>query len=151
VTAATPAQLRALAGETGIDALASGRPSATALEQLRGWSRSREKRAAMMRLGDAGIAAGAVLKVGELFADPHLVARGFFETVAHQVVADGPHPGAGFRIAGTAVGTHRPAPLFDGSTDEILATVLGKSAAEIAALRARGVIGGSPAGSPLPS
>jgi crotonobetainyl-CoA:carnitine CoA-transferase CaiB-like acyl-CoA transferase len=151
VTATTPAELQALAAATGIDALASGRPSAAAIEQLRGWSRSQEKRAAMLRLGAAGLAAGAALKVSELFTDPHLVARGFFETVAHPVVGDRPHPGAGFRIAGAAVGTHYPAPLFDGSTDEILATVLGKSTAEIAALRERGVIGGSPAGSPLPS
>jgi crotonobetainyl-CoA:carnitine CoA-transferase CaiB-like acyl-CoA transferase len=151
VTAATAAQLRALADATGIDALASDCPSAAAIEQLRGWSRSQEKRAAMAHLGDAGVAAGAVLKVGELFADVHLVARGFFETVAHPVVGNKLQPRAGFRIAGTAIGTRRPAPLFDGSTDEILATVLGKGAAEIAALRQYGVIGGSPAGSPLPS
>jgi crotonobetainyl-CoA:carnitine CoA-transferase CaiB-like acyl-CoA transferase len=105
----------------------------------------------MARLTEAGVAAGAVLKVGELFADPHLAARGFFERVKHPVVGEKPHAGPGFRIAGADVGTHRPAPLFDGSTDEILATVLGKGTAEIAALRERKVIGGSPAGSLLPS
>jgi crotonobetainyl-CoA:carnitine CoA-transferase CaiB-like acyl-CoA transferase len=98
-----------------------------------------------------GVAAGAVLKVGELLTDPHLATRRFFETVPHPVVGEKPHPGAGFRIAGAAVGTQLHAPLFDGATDEILARVLGKTAGEIAVLRQRGVVGGTPAGSLLPT
>ncbi|MBV8653398.1 MAG: CoA transferase, partial [Alphaproteobacteria bacterium] len=98
-----------------------------------------------------GIAAGAALKVGELFSDPHLTARRYLERVRHPVVGDKPHPGPGFRIAGATVGTRLHAPLFDSATDEILASVLGKSASEIASLRRSGVIGGTPAGSLLPT
>ena len=98
-----------------------------------------------------GVAAGAVLKVGELFDDPHLIARRFFERVPHPVVGTKQHPGPGFRIAEASVGTRLAAPLFDSATDEILWSVLGKHPDEIRLLRARGIIGGSPAGSLLPS
>jgi crotonobetainyl-CoA:carnitine CoA-transferase CaiB-like acyl-CoA transferase len=102
--------------------------------------------AVMELLVGRGIAAGAALKTAEIFADLHLAERGFFETVLHPIVGDKRHPRPGFRIAGAAVGTRLAAPLFDGATDEILATVLGKSAREIAGLRDRGIIGGTPAG-----
>jgi crotonobetainyl-CoA:carnitine CoA-transferase CaiB-like acyl-CoA transferase len=151
VTVSNPAQMQALAAATGIADLASGGVTAPTLEALRAWTRTRDKRAVMDLLLAQGVAAGAVLKVGELLTDPHLATRRFFETVPHPVVGEKPHPGAGFRIAGAAVGTQLHAPLFDGATDEILARVLGKTAGEIAALRQRGVVGGTPAGSLLPT
>ena len=73
------------------------------------------------------------------------------ERVAHPVVGEKRHPRPGFRISGAEIRTRASAPLFDGATDEILRTVLGRSAAEIADLRERGVIGGTPAGSQLPT
>jgi crotonobetainyl-CoA:carnitine CoA-transferase CaiB-like acyl-CoA transferase len=151
VTAAIPAQMKALAAATGIDALADGEVSEVALQALRMWSRTRDKRALMDLLVAKGVAAGAVLNVGELFDDPHLASRRYFERVRHSVVGEKLHPGAGFRIAGVAVGTRLAAPLFDGETDEILASVLAKQPDEIALLRRRGIIGGIPAGSQLPS
>jgi crotonobetainyl-CoA:carnitine CoA-transferase CaiB-like acyl-CoA transferase len=105
----------------------------------------------MQSLVANGVAAGAVLKVGELFEDPNLIARRFFECVPHPVVGTKQHPGPGFRIAGASVGTHLAAPLFDSATDEILSSVLGKHPDEIGLLRERGIIGGTPAGSMLPS
>jgi crotonobetainyl-CoA:carnitine CoA-transferase CaiB-like acyl-CoA transferase len=150
VTAATPGQLHALAAATGVPELASGPLTPKLLERLGAWSRTRDKRAVMELLVQSGVPAGAALKVDELFTDPHLTARNFFETVLHPVVGGKPHPGPGFRITGAEVKTRLPAPLFDSATDEILSTVLSKSAGEIAALRGRGAIGGTPAGSQLP-
>lgn len=151
VTAASPGQMQALAGVTGIKALQGGDVSQATREALWDWSRSRDKHAVMQTLVAQGVAAGSVLKVGELFEDAHLIARGFFEHVAHPVVGTKPHPGPGFRIAGAAVGTRFAAPLFDSATDEILSGVLGKRPDEIGMLRQRGVIGGTAAGSLLPS
>lgn len=150
-TIETPAQLRALAGATGIKELTAHPFGQEALDQLRAWTRCQDKRTVMEFLIHHGIASGAVLKIDELGSDPHLVARDFFERVGHPIVGEKRHPRAGFRIAGAAVGTRLPAPLFDGATDEILATVLGKNSGEIRALRQRGIIGGVPAGSQLPS
>jgi len=147
VTAAVPEQLKALATLTGIEILTEGGDSEAAYAALCAWSRTRDKYEVMQRCLAAGVAAGGVLKVGELLEDPHLAARQFFELVQHPVVGLKPHPGAGFRIAGAAVGTHFPAPLFDGHTDEILSSVLGLAPTEIAGLRQRGTIGGVPAGS----
>jgi len=151
VTVETPAQLCAIAKATGIKELAAHPFGQEALDQLRAWTRCQDKRTVMEFLIHHGIASGAVLKIDELGSDPHLVARDFFERVGHPIVGEKRHPRAGFRIAGAAVGTRLPAPLFDGATDEILATVLGMDAGEIAALRQRGIIGGVPAGSQLPS
>jgi len=151
VTAASPGDMAALAEATDIEALANGEVSEAALDDLRAWCRAREKRAAMACLVGKGVAAGAVLKVDELFQDPNLVARQYFEDVRHAVVGVKPHPRPGFRIAGATVATHLAAPLFDGDTDAILTTVLGKNADEIDALRRRNIIGGVPAGSQLPT
>jgi crotonobetainyl-CoA:carnitine CoA-transferase CaiB-like acyl-CoA transferase len=151
VSVADPAQWRSLAEATEMPELATGQIGAAMLDRLRAWTRARRKNTVMAQLAECGVPAGAVRKVDELFADPHLAARGFFQRVTHRVVGEKPHPRPGFRIAGAEIGTHLAAPLFDGDTDEILASVLGKSRAEIAALRDRGVIGGTPAGSLLPS
>jgi crotonobetainyl-CoA:carnitine CoA-transferase CaiB-like acyl-CoA transferase len=151
VSATTPAQLQALAEATEIPELASRPADPNALESLRAWTRLRDKHAAMALLVGRGVPAGAVLKIDELVVDRHLVARDFFESVPHAVVGEKRHPRAGFRIAGATVGTRLAAPLFDAATDEILTNVLGKGAGEIGELRRRGVIGGKPAGSQLPS
>ncbi|MGD0187968.1 MAG: CoA transferase [Roseiarcus sp.] len=151
VSVATPLQLRALAEVAGVPELTARPGDRDVLDRLAAWTRTRDKTAVMALLCGCGVAAGAALKVGDLFMDAHLAARGFFETVPHRVVGEKQHPRAGFRIAGAAVGTRLPAPLFDEATDRILAAVIGRSAGEIAALRGRGVIGGTPAGSRLPS
>jgi crotonobetainyl-CoA:carnitine CoA-transferase CaiB-like acyl-CoA transferase len=151
VTAASPEQMQALAAVTGVASLANGVASASALDALRAWCRARDKREVMERLAAAGVAAGAVLKLDELFDDPHLAVRRYFEHVPHPVVGEKLHPGPGVRIAGAAVGTRLAAPLFDGDTDAILTSVLGKQPDELAALRLRGSIGGVPAGSRVSS
>jgi crotonobetainyl-CoA:carnitine CoA-transferase CaiB-like acyl-CoA transferase len=151
VSAATPEQLQALAEASGVPELAQRPVDEHALERLRIWTRGQDKTAAMELLVRCGVAAGAVLKIDELMTDRHLTAREFFESVPHKVVGEKPHPRPGFRIRGAPTGTRLAAPLFDGATDEILKTVLGKGASEIATLRRRGAVGGTPAGSLLPS
>jgi crotonobetainyl-CoA:carnitine CoA-transferase CaiB-like acyl-CoA transferase len=151
VSVATPAQWRALAETIGMPEFAAQPVSADALDRLRCWTMTRHKTEVMTRFTECGVPAGAALKVDELFADPHLVARGFFERVQHPIVGEKRHPRPGFRISGVEVRTRTSAPVFDSATDEILGTVAGKNEAEIAALRGRGIIGGIPAGSSLPS
>ena len=70
VAATMQAQLQALAVATGVRELAAPPLRADALDALRAWTGTRDKRAVMDLLVGQGIAAGAVLK--DVFADPHL-------------------------------------------------------------------------------
>ncbi len=151
VSVASPAQWRAVAEAIGGPPLEASGTASEALDRVRRWTMARPKGAAMEALAARGVPAGSVLKVDELYRDVHLSARGFFERVAHPVVGEKPHPRPGFSIRGAEVRTRTSAPLFDSATDDVLRSILGKSDGEIAHLRARGVIGGTPAGSPLPS
>jgi crotonobetainyl-CoA:carnitine CoA-transferase CaiB-like acyl-CoA transferase len=104
------------------------------------WTRERDADEVMRTLQAAGIAAGVVRTIAELADDPHLAARGFFETVAHAtrgaVVATGvplgltetpPRTG----LAGQAIG-HDHAYVFE--------ELLGLDPATVARLTAAGAI-----------
>ena len=91
-------------------------------------------------LNGAGIPTGPVLDMAQVFADPQVLAR--------QMLVELPHPQVGtFRTTGLPVKlsstpgaiTRRP-PLLGEHTDEILAQECGLSAAQVAELRARGVV-----------
>jgi len=73
--------------------------------------------------------------------DPQLAARGHFVDVptpeGRSVRIDGPP----FVLSETPARVSGPGPLLGEHTDEVLATLLGMSADEIAALRAAGVVG----------
>ena len=151
VSVVSPAQWRVVAEMIGSPSLEVPPCAPKFLDRLRRWTMARPKGEAMEALAARGVPAGAVLKVDELFRDAHLAARGFFEQIPHPVVGEKPHPRPGFSIRDAEVRTRTSAPLFDSATDEVLRAILGKSDDEIAQLRARGVIGGTPAGSLLPS
>lgn len=68
---------------------------------------------------------------------------GHLETVEHPVAGRRDHVASPLRIDGRRPASPRPAPLFDQHTDEVLADVAGYDADRLAALRARGAIGGS--------
>ena len=88
------------------------------------------------------IPCGPINTVREVFADPHLLARGIFEDV--------PHPAAGgnpvrlmkspIRMSDIQLGIRLPPPTLGQHTDEILGQDLGYHGAKIAALRDKGVI-----------
>ena len=108
------------------------------------WTRARDAADVMRTLQGAGVAAGVVQTIADLAADPHLAARGFFETVAHvtrgSVVATGVPLGltetpARTGLAGQAIG-HDHAYVFE--------ELLGLDAATVSDLTAAGAI--EPAG-----
>jgi crotonobetainyl-CoA:carnitine CoA-transferase CaiB-like acyl-CoA transferase len=109
------------------------------------WSRNLEHREAARLLQEAGIPAGAVLDVSELYHDPHLAARGFFETVTDTEAGEHRYVGRPFRLLGTPLGTYLAAPLLGQHNAFILCELLGMSDAEIDKLEARGIIGTTPA------
>ena len=87
-----------------------------------------------------GVPCGPINDIGEVFANPQVIARG--------IAIDVPHPSAGkvtlvrspMKLSGTPVSTGKPPPLLGQHTDEVLREVLGRSDDDIAALRAKGVL-----------
>ncbi|MDX2158643.1 MAG: CaiB/BaiF CoA-transferase family protein [Hyphomicrobiaceae bacterium] len=88
----------------------------------------------------AGVPCGPINNLKEVFEDPHVVARG--------IKVEIPHPTAGkvalvrspMRFSETPIEYNTPPPLLGQHTDEVLKSVLGKSADEIAALRKSGAV-----------
>jgi len=106
------------------------------------WTRERTAGESMAILQGAGVAAGLVANAEDLCArDPQLAARGHFVDVptpeGRTVRIDGPP----FVLSETPAAVRAPGPLLGEHTDEVLTTLLGLDAEEIAALRASGVVG----------
>jgi crotonobetainyl-CoA:carnitine CoA-transferase CaiB-like acyl-CoA transferase len=86
------------------------------------------------------IGCGPINKLSEVFADPHVVARGVVKEMAHssgetvKVIANP------VRLSETPVDYRIAAPLLGEHTERVLGERLGMSRDELAALRAKGVI-----------
>jgi formyl-CoA transferase len=112
-----------------------------ALDEIaRAWTRARTKHEAMAALGKAGVPCGAVLDTAEVLDDPHLNARGAIAAFDHPTRGRFRVPGCPVRLSASEAVT-TPPPLAGQHTAEVLAEVLGLSAGDVAALRARGVVG----------
>src|SRR2546421_7793087 len=118
---------------------ARARNSAALTEIIEGWARRHDKREVMKAFAGRGIPCGAVFDTAEALSDAHLRERG--------TIVDLDHPTRGhfstiispLRLSDSPVQPRR-APLFGEHTDEVLRALAGYSEAEIAALRAKGVI-----------
>ena len=110
---------------------------------VRGWSAE----ALIGELRSRRVPCGPVNTVAETFADPHVLARGLVQTVAHPGVGDLRLMTSPFGLTGTPSRIGSPPPEFSEHTDAVLGE-LGYADEAIAALRASGVI--APAGPPLP-
>jgi formyl-CoA transferase len=108
-------------------------------EVLEGWAVSRNKHDVMQAFAGRGIVCGAVLDTAEVLKDPHLRERG--------TIVDLDHPTRGrfstiispLRLSDSPV-TPKRAPLFGEHSEEVLRSLAGYTAEEIAALRQKGVV-----------
>ena len=119
------------------------------------WTATRDQCEVMHTLQAAGIAAGAVQTTRDLFFDPQLTARGFFERVDHSdrdpALGVRPYPGRAWRLSRTPGAIQRRAPGLGEHNGAVLHGLLGVPEAALAALAERGVIGDAPAeGTPVP-
>jgi len=105
------------------------------------WTRGQDHYDIQAKLQEVGIAAGAVLDTRELFDDPHLGERQFFEKVTHPEAGTSLHPGTPIRLSKMPEGTHMPAPCLGEHNTYIYNKLLGLSDAEIAELEGEGLIG----------
>ncbi len=119
------------------------------------WTGSRDRYEVMHRLQAAGVAAGAVRTTRDLFADPQLLARGFFEWVDHHdrdpALGVRPYVGRPWRLSRTPGGIRRRAPGLGEHNRAVLVGLLGQPGEALTAWTERGVIGEEPAeGTPVP-
>jgi len=138
--AADAAAVRRLAELTGA---ADGDVSAP----LAAWAASRTADEVMTALQAVGVAAGVMRSPGELQTDPHLLARGAWEWVDRPWIGVHSQALAAFREHGDAYPVIHPSPLLGEFNEEVLGGILGLTAADLAGLAARGVIGRAPVAS----
>jgi len=116
-------------------------------EQLGRWCATRDARATAEQLAAAGVPAGYVDDAREIAHNPQLVHHGFFEVEDHPVTGSHPLPVLPFQFRSRSQPWLRgPAPLLGEHNQEVLGGLLGLGDAELAELRAAGVIGDRPKG-----
>ena len=87
-----------------------------------------------------GVPAGPINHIDEVFADPHVLARGMRATFDHPAIGSFDCVPLPFKFEGFDDPQPARPPLLGEHTDELLAGLLGKTKDEIAALRAAKVI-----------
>lgn len=108
-----------------------------------GWIAGLSTDAAVQALEQHGVPSGRVRSPGEATRDPRLLARGETEVLEHPVygaVEDIIVGGLPIRMTGSFTGFDRPAPGLGAHNATVYGELLGLSAAELAALKAEGVL-----------
>ena len=108
-------------------------------EIIEDWTRERDRDWMVSMLEQAGIAAAPSRDAADLYADPHLKARGAFVTVDHPELGPLSLVGRPWRVEGEAE-TARCAPLLGEHNRAILGELLAMSDADIEALVAAGIV-----------
>jgi crotonobetainyl-CoA:carnitine CoA-transferase CaiB-like acyl-CoA transferase len=85
--------------------------------------------------------AGPIRTMKEALDEPEVKRRGMLKTYRHSKAGEVPIMGSNYRFSDTPVDDTRPPPALGEHTDEVLGTIAGLSAKEIAALREKKVIG----------
>jgi crotonobetainyl-CoA:carnitine CoA-transferase CaiB-like acyl-CoA transferase len=96
------------------------------------------------RLEEAGVPCAPIQDYGQVFNDPHLLARGFFWDAPHPTVGRARQLGNPVRLSGTPLRRERAAPLLGEHSRAVMAE-LGYGDEEAGELVRRGVLGEPPA------
>lgn len=103
------------------------------------WTRQRSKFEVMRAFGEAGVPCGAVLDSGDILANEHLRARGMITTIEHPTRGTFTMLGCPVQLSDSPVEI-QPAPLLGQHNTEVLGTLLGLTKADLAGLKADGII-----------
>jgi crotonobetainyl-CoA:carnitine CoA-transferase CaiB-like acyl-CoA transferase len=123
------------------DALSRHRSQDLLDRHVREWTGTRDKKTVMSMLQEAGVPAQAVLDDEDLYADPHLAARGFFQRVQHPVIGDHRYPGYLWNLGESSPAVDIPPATYGEHNRYVYGDLLGMSDEEIDDLEAQGVIG----------
>jgi formyl-CoA transferase len=91
-------------------------------------------------LEPAGVPCGPINRLDDVYADPHVQHRGMKIEVEHPLAGAMPLVANPIKYSRTPIRYDAPPPLLGEHTDEILSGLLGKSAADIDALRAKKIV-----------
>jgi crotonobetainyl-CoA:carnitine CoA-transferase CaiB-like acyl-CoA transferase len=91
-------------------------------------------------LDDAGVANGPINTIEKVFEEPQVQARGMKIELPHAVAGTVPLVASPMKFSGTPIKHEVPPPALGQHTDEILSSVLKKTEAEIAQLKAGGIV-----------
>jgi formyl-CoA transferase len=91
-------------------------------------------------LDDAGVANGPINTIKEVFEEPQVIARGMKFELPHAAAGKVTLVASPMKFSGTPLKHDMPPPVVGQHTDEILRTVLKKTDAEIASLKACGAV-----------
>jgi formyl-CoA transferase len=108
--------------------------------EIEEWTKARAKFDAMRELARADVPVSAIYDTADVFNDPHLRARGFFQTVSHPEAGEVLLMRSPLRLPESEVPLVRP-PLLGEHTAEVLSQELGLTDAELQVLRDQCVIG----------
>ena len=129
------------ATETGLDSVEGRRARSDEIERaIREWCLAREPREAMEELQAHGVPAAIPNTARTLLSDPHLVARGFFQTVEHSEAGPQPIYGPIWRFQREALPIAGAAPMLGADNDYVLGKLLGLARAEIAELACEKIV-----------
>lgn len=131
----------ALANDPQFATVTQRKANEEALETLIAeWTSTLTAEEVTRRLQAVGVAAFPAMMNKELADDPHLHSRGFFVEQPHPEVGVRRHAGVPWVFSDTPCPVRRPAPCLGQDTEEVMQRVLGYSAEDVAALKARGVL-----------
>ena len=126
----------------GVETAVERQSLATLLDgrELPDWCGSRDAFDAAAELRRAGVPAYAVMRPSDLYEDPQLVHRGFFETLNHPVMGPTPYDGPATIYSRTPQRLRSPAPCLGQHNAEVLRDCLGMATDEIEHLRGIGAL-----------
>ena len=107
---------------------------------LRGLFRGRTSADWLSGLEARGIGGGPINDLAQVFADPHVAARGMVVRMDHPASGETALIASPMKLSETPVGYRRPPPLLGQHTEEVLRERLGMRDADLAALREKEVI-----------
>ncbi|MBI3742864.1 MAG: CoA transferase [Chloroflexi bacterium] len=109
--------------------------------RLADWTRTRDDHATMLVLQAHRIMCSPVMDARQLFEDPHLRARGFFEPIVHPTAGRHEYPGRAWRFSETPAAIQRPANLLGEHNDLLFHSLLGMRPEHVTRMRDKGLIG----------
>ena len=108
---------------------------------IEGWTCLRDKREVMELLQQSGVPAAAVLDDGDLYSDPHLLARNTFEEIVHPLAGTHRYPGYMWKFSKMQEPVRLPPNCYGEHNHHVYGSILGMSDREIRELERDGVIG----------
>ena len=104
------------------------------------WTRDKSARELMVQLQEAGVPAGVVQSQADLWEDPQIAHRGFFQWLEHEECGPMPYDGLTYHLSKTPGALRMPQALIGQHNAEILGDLLSLDNAAVDGLLERGIL-----------